>query len=278
MAGDETRSSIFENRFLHPYYVFNGALCVAFIGLRLKHYSPKELAAEDMFGITREQQIYFCLVLMLFTRILSAPTIDAYLSSAFMFARVTILLCLWYMNTRLAIFFFALWCLIYAVFPQPRYRLPSSITTLNSASFDDRITRNKHRTIYVVWLHATWSARCSQLSPILASLAKSYSHPRLRFARLDVSKFPATAEKLGVSVSAASKELPAIICFNQGKEVARIPITDARGNIPKQWIRGFTATQVAEQLDLNKEYNTAKQWEKESQDRYKQLQKNKKSS
>lgn len=258
-----------SNRFLHPYYVLNIMLFVSFGALRLKRLTPHELSLPDMFGVTREAQIYICVGLMLFSRALSAPTLDAYLSSAFMFARVGVLVCLWYMDMRLAGVFAALWTVLYAVCPQPRHRLPESVATLNNVTYEQRIAKNTHKTIHVLWCHATWSARCSQLAPVLVSLAKSYDHPRLRFARLDMSKYPAVAEKLGVSVSAASKQLPTIICFKMGKEVARIPQVDKDGNVPKQWSRGFTAAHVAQELNLNVHFQTAKQWEKEAKDRYK---------
>lgn len=257
-----------DNRFLHPYYLLNFGLLLAYVTLRLQRLSPGDLARPDMFGITREAQIYFCLSMMLFTRALSAPTLDVYLSSAFMFSRLCVLLCLWYMHARLFAGFAGLWALLYAVCPQPRYRLPDSIITLNNASFDDRITRSDHRSIYIVWCHATWSARCSQLAPVLAQLAKGYVHPRVRFARLDVAKFPAVAEKLGVSVSAASKQLPTVVCFKKGSEVARIPVTDSAGLIPKQWSRGFTASQVAKELDLNTHFAVAQRWETDAQRRF----------
>lgn len=263
-----------QNRFLHPYYLLNTMLCLAYVALRLQHLHPKELSHQDMFGVSREAQIYVCLAMMLFTRLLSAPTVDVYIASAFMFTRVTIVLCLWYMNFRMAGIFVALWILIYTVCPQPRYRLPSSIIALNNASFNDSITRNLHRTIHIVWCHATWSARCSQLAPILASLSKKFKHPRIRFSTLDVSKFPATAESLGVSISAASKQLPTLICFNQGKEISRIPVVDERGHIPKEWSRGFTALHVAQALDLKMQYSTAKKWEREAKQKHRQKKKN----
>ncbi|PXF49680.1 Thioredoxin-related transmembrane protein 2-like [Gracilariopsis chorda] len=259
-----------DNRFLHPYYVLNVALVLAYVGLRAKRLDPHELSKEDMFGITREAQIYFCLFLMMATRTLSAPTLDAYLSSAFMFLRVAIVVLLWHMDKQLVAVFLALWTMIYAVCPQPRYKLPKSIVTLNNVTYNDRIARNKHKTIYVLWCHATWSARCSQLAPVLASLAKAYDHPRVRFARVDVSKYPTLADTLSVSVSPASKQLPTVICYKQGQEVARIPVMDQRGNLPKQWSRGFKAAHVAEALNLNTHFITAKQWEQEAQQRLRQ--------
>lgn len=257
-----------RSRFLHLYYVLNSTLMAAYILLRVQRLHPGELSREDMFGVSREAQIYICLGMLLFVRSLSAPTVDAYISTAFNLARVTVLLCLWYMDSRLAAIFLFLWTIIYVVCPQPRYRLPSSIATLTTPSFNERIERNENRTMYVLWCHAPWSSRCSQLTPVLASLAKSYEHPRVCFARIDVSRFADTADKLKVSISPTSKQLPCVISFKQGKEVARIPIIDAAGRVPKQWSRGFTAKNVAQQLKLDALYEQAVKWEEEAKKRY----------
>lgn len=267
-------SKMTEKRFLHPYYILNTLLCLCYVALRVQRLKPGELGATDMFGITREQQIYFCLFLMLVTRSLSAPTLDAYFASAFMFARATAVVCLWFMNSRMAVVFVALWSLIYAVCPQPRYRLPKNITVLNNVTYNQRIAKNNHKTIYVLWCHATWSARCNQLLPVLPRLSKKYSHVRVRFASLDVSRYVGVAETLGVNTSPASKQLPTVILFKEGKEVARIPPADDNGNVPREWTRGFTDRHIADRLDLITHLQTAKQWEQDAQSRHREKKKN----
>lgn len=257
-----------NSRFLHPYYIFNALLPLCYVLLRLQRLSPQSLAAADMFGVSREQQIYICLLLMLFARALSAPTLDAYLSSAFMFVRVTVLVCIWHMDPRLAALFFALWTVLYVVFPQPRVRLPSTVVALNDVSFRERILRNNHRTIYVVWCHAVWSSRCAQLSPVFAAVVRSYAHVRVKFATLDVAKYAGVADALEVSTSPTSKQLPAVICFKQGRELARLPLLNQAGNVPVQFARGFTAAQLAQQLQLDAMLKTAQQWEEEAQRKY----------
>lgn len=256
------------SRFVHPYYILNSLLIVAYVVLRIYRLSSFQLAHQDMFGISREAQIYFCLSLMLVTRALSAPTIDAYISSAFNFARVTVLICLWYMDVTMGIIFLALWVAIYAICPQPRYQLPDSVVTLTTPSFNERIRRNKQRAIYIVWCHAAWSSRCSQLTPVLAALAKSFEHPRIRFARLDVSKCPDAAHFLKVATTAMSKQLPCVIAFKQGVEVGRIPVIDRVGNVPKEFARGFTPSDVMDRLQFTDLYKTAVEWEHEAQVQY----------
>ena len=205
---------------------------------------------------------------------LSAPTLDVYLASAFMFSRVAIALCLWYMDERMLLIFLALWTLVYALCPQPRYRLPSSISVLNNVTFQQRVINNKYDKYHVVWCHAAWSARCNQLLPIFPKLAKKYSHVRILFSTLDVSRSVTVAQQLKVNTSPASKQLPTVILFKHGKEVARIPIADEDGNIGKEWARGFTDRHIADRLDLPTHLQQAKKWEKAAQLSHKQKKKN----
>lgn len=264
-----------RRRFLHPYYVLNGLLIVSYITLRTQRLSEKQTALQliDMFGVSRESQIYFSLTLLLFTRLLSAPTVDAYLSSLFSFTRITILLCLWYLDTPLLLLFTTLWLILYATCPQPRYSLPQSlnIVTLNPPSFHSRITTNTHQTIHIVWCHAPWSPRCSQLTPVLAGLALQFKHPRIVFCRVDVSKFGQIADVIGnLSTQPTSKQLPCIIAYKQGKEFGRIPVCDNKHRVPKQFVHGFTKTDVSNALDLKSLYDTAVKWELDAQKRYKE--------
>lgn len=264
-----------RQRFLHPYYVFNGLLIVTYIVLRLQRLSPEYtgLDLRDMFGFTREMQIYLCLFLLLATRVLSAPTMDVYLSSAFNFCRLSILLCLWYMNVQLLLVFGTLWAVMYATCPQPRFALPEAlnIMTLNPITFKQRVLENTHETVTIVWCHAPWSPRCSQLTPVFADVAQRFKHPRMVFSRVDLSKFSKIADDIGnISTAPTSRQLPTVIAYKQGKEVGRIPVTDDQGRVPKQFIYGFTKDDVINTLKLQSLYDSAVKWEDKAQKRYRE--------
>lgn len=262
-------SFLLPDRFWHPYYLCNVGLIFSYVVLRVNRLDPGELATKDPFGFTREGQIYFSLGMMLFVRVLSAATIDAYISTAFMFIRVAILLLLWFMaDPRILVLFVTLWMMVFIVYPQPLFKHPKSILVLNSATFDQRITRSKAKTINVVWFHATWSARCTQFAPVLADLAEQYHHVRLRFSKVDLSRWPAIAEKYDISLAASSLQLPTVICFKQGVEVGRIPSLHDVANNPKKWRRGFTAAHVAQELQLAVRAEEAEKWEEEARQRF----------
>lgn len=249
------------SRFLHGYYVCNGLLLLTYAILRVQRLRANELGMRDIFGVSREAQIYFCVSMLLFVRVLSAPTADAYLSTAFMFCRCGVLLCLWYMDQRLCAIFFSLWIVLYIVCPQPRFQYPKSITALNHASFEERITKNKHKSMHVVWVHATWSSRCTQLAPVYATLASRFAHVRIRFSKVDVGRWPGAAKKMDICVSAASHALPCAIVYRRGVEIARFPKSDQNGRIDKRWKSGFIADDLEYMLRMKDVFKEAEQWE-----------------
>jgi thiol-disulfide isomerase/thioredoxin len=255
-------------RFRTSYYVLNALLPVCYVLLRAKRLDPGELATKDPLGLTREGQVYFSLALLLGVRTLSSPTLDAYLASAFMFTRAAVLLLLWFMDTRMCGLFAALWLLVFVVYPQPRFKHPSSVLVLNNVTFDQRVTKSTAKTINVIWFHATWSSRCTQLAPVLATAAQKYAHVRVRFSKIDLSRWPQMAERYNISMTASSQQLPTVICFKQGIETARIPTLQDIQDAPNQWRRGFTAAHIADKLDLDVRLKDAVQWETEAQQRF----------
>ncbi len=214
------------SRFLDRYYVCNVLLILAYVALRVQRLDPGELGEVDILGFTRETSIYFCAGLLFFVRMLSAPTMDAYLATCFKVSFVAVSLLLWFMDVRVMRVFGGLYAAVFVLCPQPRFRYPDSIAALNHASFDARVVNNPHRTFTVVWAHATWSPRCTQLAPVFADLAKMIDHPRVRFAKIDVGRWATAAAKLRVSVAATSNEIPVRRLFRppaRGSRASRPP-------------------------------------------------------
>lgn len=254
-------SRVLSSRFIAPYYLINGILIGAFVLFRLRD-PPVELAVVDPMGFTKEAQIYFSAAIMFVTRALSAPTLDVYLASVLLFTRVAILVVLFFMSPPLAAVFGGLFALVGLVFPQPRATTPAAVGVLNRASFAERVTRNKHKTVTVVWFHAPWSPRCTGLTPLLNRLVGAYDHPRLRWTKLDVSVWPDVAAGLDISVAATSQQLPTIIVFGQGKELARLPTVGGEGGA----LGGLKLTydSLVAGLGLDERLRVAEGWEAEA--------------
>ena len=257
-------SRFFSSRFLSPYYLLNAILIGAFVLFRIRD-PPAELATVDPMGFTKESQIYFCAGLMYVTRALSAPTLDVYLSSVLLFTRVAIIVVLFFMSPALAAVFVILFTFVGLVFPQPRATTPAAVSVLNRVSFAERVTRNKHKTITVVWLHAPWSPRCTGLAPLLNRLVAAYDHPRLRWAKLDASVWTDVAADLDVSTAATSQQLPTVVVFSQGKELARLPTLGRDGG--KLEGLKMTYASLVEGLGLDERLRVAEAWEEEARNK-----------
>jgi hypothetical protein len=60
-----------------------------------------------------------------------------------------------------------------------------------------------------------------------------YVLENLKFGKIDVGRFPDAAKKYGINDSSMSRQLPTVILFKGGKEVARRPAADDRGKLIK---------------------------------------------
>lgn len=253
------------SRFLHRYYICNVLLFTAYVALRVQRLDPGELGEKDFMGCTREFHIYLSLGLLLFARLFSSPTPDAYIATAFKGMGIVVMLCLWFMDLRLCQYFGAVYLAVLILCPQPRFQYPRSIVSLNHQSFQTRITNNTHKSFYIVWAHATWHPRCTQLGPVFADLAHRFKHPRITFAKVDLGRWTEAAKLIDVAVEATTRQLPCVVVYRRGKEVARLPRTVGdHGDIEKRWMGGFTANNLCEELKMEDVKIEAEKWEEEA--------------
>ena len=78
----------------------------------------------------------------------------------------------------------------------------------------DFTTALKTKDVTVVEFGAPWCNACKMTEPVVEELAKDYSN--IKFAKIDVSKNPGLASKMGVM------SLPNILILSEGKVVEQI--------------------------------------------------------
>ena len=123
--------------------------------------------------------------------------------------------------------------MMFVLLQQPRYSGPSKFVHYTPASLseaikaDDGVSR-------LVEFHAAWSPPCLHLEPILAELSLRYTRDNFKFGKFDVGRWPYVGDNYQVSSSAmASSQLPTLILFHGGKEIARIPHVFKDGSFVK---------------------------------------------
>lgn len=90
---------------------------------------------------------------------------------------------------------------------------------------------------WVVAFNAGWCEDCTHFEPVFASASVKYTKDSFKFARIDVANrktgASALADEFKIDTTASSRQLPTVIMFQAGHEVARIPYCNDEGKVVK---------------------------------------------
>jgi thioredoxin-related transmembrane protein 2 len=264
-------------RFVKPYYILNVLILASHFAVR-RYVGTDALGKGDVTGMTREAQIIFCLLLLLAVKYVSSPTIDAWLSTCFLVSDVALLVLWFAVDWRVSAWYAVLVAFTFVAFPQPLYTGPQNIEYLSEAQFEQVVLLEhvvgKQRTakkrkkkkqdgdrndddaimsqIWLVEFYTSWSPLCKQLAPLIAELSLRYGGGAgsVRFAKVDVQRYPNVATKLRIDTASTSIQLPSLIMFRRGKELQRLPVIHAASGVVVR--AKFTRKQIEQHFDLNK--------------------------
>ncbi|KAH9384993.1 hypothetical protein HPB48_027029 [Haemaphysalis longicornis] len=124
---------------------------------------------------------------------------------------------------------------------------PDPVLYLDAESFREQVLQGDRRVAWVVAFYALWSPACVQMAPAFAQLAARYALDNLRFAKLDVTRFPEIAHEHHISTTALSRQLPTVLVFKNGRVAARRPDVEGKKLAPF----AFTVENMAAAFDLN---------------------------
>ena len=84
---------------------------------------------------------------------------------------------------------------------------------------------------WIVMFHADWSPRLRTSRPRFAPRSSRVLGSDASRATVDVGRFPATAERLGIQLDASGPAscIPSVLMFERGEELARLPKTYLEG-------------------------------------------------
>ncbi|KAG2446210.1 hypothetical protein HXX76_000802 [Chlamydomonas incerta] len=146
--------------------------------------------------------------------------------------------------------------LIYLLFPQPMLPLHERVEKLTPEGVLEDVRAPGCDTTWVIYHYAPYHRECRLVAPVVADLAARYGTDRLRFGALDVGEFTKTAQRLGLDLSAVSTSLPALILYEKGEEVARLPYKRGSGGLAGA---GWGAKDAAKALELDMRYTRSLQ-------------------
>ncbi|KAL4853602.1 Thioredoxin-related transmembrane protein 2 [Chlorella vulgaris] len=204
-------------RFVAPYYLSNVLLLASYL----------EKFALTLLGMA---------VMMKFWR---RQSMDSFLSDAITYGKSAVALMVWYMDWRICIYYCLLYIVIYLLFPQPIFRGASCLEHFTPASFHSMVLQDP-QPADVAWLvefYAPWAPPCIHLEPVFAELSLTYTNDKLRFGKVDASRWSQLAKQHKVAVYGALPQLPTFVLFEKGKEVGRIPHVFEDGSVASMKIR-----------------------------------------
>ncbi|EFJ43081.1 hypothetical protein VOLCADRAFT_96764 [Volvox carteri f. nagariensis] len=146
--------------------------------------------------------------------------------------------------------------LIYLLIPQPMYPLNEVMDLLTPERLMEDVKRSGTDVTWVVLYYAPWHPACRHMAPDVADLARRYGTDKLKFACLDLGEYSKTAEKLGIELSPVSQQLPALVLYEKGEEVVRIPQKKTSGSL---YAAGYKAKDVIRAMELDMRFTRAMQ-------------------
>lgn len=194
----------------------------------------------------REHEILVFLGILIIWKNRKAVNWLHYLSNVFLYAKVANVFLFLRAEPLIGTLYVIVLIVHVVLFPEPAYKGPEVVTYFHGTELHDEIERNK-RTVWLVQFYTTWSAECKHVTPVFAALSERFHLPNLRFAKLDIGRYPKEAERFRINIHPASKQLPTISLFKDGKEVMRRPTIRDKRAIPFL----FTEENCILEYDLN---------------------------
>ncbi|QDZ25518.1 thioredoxin domain-containing protein [Chloropicon primus] len=223
-------------RFLQPYYLFNALILLSYPLARFWAMNTRGLrnglVHTESEVISWEKQAFSLLGIITVVKFIKRQSLDSFFSDFFMFMKVAVAVLAFVLDVRLFSWYWMVYTIMFVLLQQPRYAGPSKFTHYTPASLheavnlDDGVSR-------LIEFHAAWSPPCLHLEPAMAELSVKYTKDDFKFGKFDVGRWPYVGEGYKVSTSAIANQLPTLILFKGGKEVARIPHVFKDGSFVK---------------------------------------------
>lgn len=192
---------------------------------------------------------------MLRSRKTGSLTMINYLSSSFMYTKIANLILWFYADIRYGLPFGAIIILAALIIPEPAYRGKECVTYFRGPDSLDEELKQRGVT-WLVCLYAVWPPACVNFAPVFAELSASYALDNFKFGKLDVGRYPGSAQKFRVQDGPTSRQLPTLLLFTDGKLQIQRPDADHTGKL-KTFL--FSKDNVKATYDLDGIYQQCKE-------------------
>lgn len=220
-------------RFFAPYYMFNSMLIAAYLIHRF--ILPDSPLASSVLAKSWETAVGVTfLALLVSNSRFKVPSADAFFGQALTVGRCAVIVLTFLAKWQLGLYYLLAVLFLFVLFPQPMYNGPSPVQQLTPASFQQDIMKaGPSDPRWLVELYAPWSSTCIHFHPVFVGLAWDFTSERLKFARLDISRWAGLAKALSIDIGSLSLQLPTVVLFDNGYPLLQAPDVGEDGSLAR---------------------------------------------
>ena len=229
------------HRFSDRYYVLNTLFVLSYIPIRLhiiKQNSTVVNSHDPYFGIPKEAEIILMTLFFIASKYRKCATMDAFIPFIFLYSNIGQAALYYYIGIPYFFWYSIVAVILFLTLRPPKYTGPEFAVDLNPEMLDRRILKkpkeDKIDITWVVYFYADWCDASRAHDPLFAALSLKYNDTsRLKFAKVDIVRYPELAEKYAIDQSPSAHQLPTFILFKKGKETSRLPPFNSEGKVVK---------------------------------------------
>lgn len=246
-------------RFLHSYYLANCALLLLYPLMRVTFLHPTHTQAPSHLpfhlNTGSETQILGTISLILVFKLIKAATLEEFLAQAIFLLKLSFSLLLYLFSGVALGWFVVAQLMVWILVRRPLYAGPNCFKDILTMGDFERVVLEGSGT-FVVIFYAPWHDSCYATMPIWAEMSVKYSTPHLQFLLVNVETAPLIAKKCVVDTSGTTRQLPSLLLYEDGIEVARFPPVSAQGSRPQ--VMRYRFKEIADFLGLERRWLATK--------------------
>lgn len=157
-----------------------------------------------------------CLMCVIMIKNRTAVSLQQMIENFLLYSKLVNTVLFFRMDPRFGLVY-VLVCLVRIwIFPEVFTEPTDEILHVNDVTLEEVLQEDK-RVVWMIEFYVQWSPNCHAVSPVISNLAKEYSTDFLKWAKIDVGRYPEAAKKYGLSTSTMSRQLPTLITFENQK-------------------------------------------------------------
>jgi hypothetical protein len=210
------------SRFFDRYYFVNALVLASYALVRTSLNAPRLEAAGSM-GFTREQEISFFMFVTIASKYRLSPSVDAFVDTAFLFAKTAVLVLSWYLDKRVLCWYAILYGVLFLTVRPPTHTggaTGSGMLELTGSAFKRRVRNAAHggtagaadaaasaaasqNEYWLVFFYASWQETSHWHSPMFERIA-------MRFAKARGGQAAGSAAEVAAATAAAATTVAAM--------------------------------------------------------------------